>query len=147
MEQAYNIVPFAVAYGKRPSLTTLVTERFSDELFAEIDDYCQRKKVRIRPVSLRKVAATQYEIEGGYLYIDATLNCVQEEDGLEKPIIMIVDAYFRMDENFETIHTRCACPAWDSYRLKSILPDDLIPTISKKELDSVAVRMVNVLYP
>lgn len=147
MEQAYNIVPFAVAYGKRPSLTTLVTERFSDELFAEIDDYCQRQKVRIRPVSLRKVAATQYEIEGGYLYIDATLNCVQEEDGLEKPIIMIVDAYFRMDENFETIHTRCACPAWDSYRLKSILPDDMIPTISKKELDSVAVRMVNVLYP
>lgn len=147
MEQAYNIVPFAVAYGKRPSLTTLVTERFSDELFAEIDDYCQRQKVRIRPVSLRKVAATQYEIEGGYLYIDATLNCVQEEDGLEKPIIMIVDAFFRMDENFEVIHTRCACPAWDSYRPKTILPDDLIPAISKKELDSVAVRMVNVLYP
>ena len=147
MEQAYNIVPFASAYEKRPSLTTLVTERFSDELFAEIDDYCQRQKVRIRPVSLRKVVATQYEIEGGYLYIDATLNCVQEGDGLEKPITMIVDAYFIMDENLETIHTRCACPAWDSYRPKSILPDDLIPMISKKELDSIAVRMVNALYP
>ena len=147
MEQVYNVVPFAAAYGKRPSLTTLVKERFSDELFAEIDHYCRCQKVRMRPVSVRKVVAKQYEIEGGYLYVDTTVNCVKEEDGLEKPIIMIVDAYFRMDENFETIHTRCACPVRDSYRPKSILPDDLILTISKKELDSVAVRMVNALYP
>ena len=146
MEQAYNIAPIPVAYGKKPSLTTLVTERFSNELYAEINDYCLRQSARIRPVFLKKVIATQYEIDGGCLYIEALINCIQTVGETDKPIIMIVDAYFDMDENLETIHTRCACPLWDSYRPKCVLPDDLIPVISKKELDSVAVRMVNALY-
>ena len=60
---------------------------------------------------------------------------------------MIVDAYFDLDDGFKTLHTRCAVPLWKGFRLKSILPDDLIPVISKKELDAIAVRMINVLYP
>ena len=147
MEQAYDYVSLAAACGEKPSFSALVTERFSNELYAEIADYNRRQKTNIRPISIRRVIVTNYDVDEQNLYFDVTINCVQQENDIEKPIIMVVDAYFDLDEGFHTVHSRCACPVWKGFRSDAVLPDDLIPIISKKQLDSIAVRMVNSLYP
>ena len=147
MEQVYDYVSLAAVCGEKPSLSTLVTERFYNDIVSEIEWYSKSQYVDIRPVSIREVIVTNHDIDEQNLYFDVTVNCFLKENGIEKPTIMVVDAYFDLDEELKTVHTRCACPAWESFRPKAILPDDLIPVISKKQLDSIAVRMVNTLYP
>ena len=39
MEQAYDYLPL-VACGKKPSFSTLVKERFYNDIIAEIERYC-----------------------------------------------------------------------------------------------------------
>ena len=39
MEQVYDYVSLAAACGEKPSFSTLVTERFYNDLVAEIDEY------------------------------------------------------------------------------------------------------------
>ena len=146
MEQAYDYLPL-VACGKKPSFSTLVKERFYNDIIAEIEWYCRREKVDIRPISYKKAIVKNHDIDEHNLYFDVIVDCVRNENGVEKPITMVVDAYFDLDDGFKTIHTRCAVLLWKGFRLKSVLPDDLIPVISKKDLDAIAVRMINVLYP
>lgn len=146
MEQAYDYHPLA-ACGKKPSFSTLVKERFYNDIVSEIEWYCQREKVDIHPVSFRKVIVKDHDIDAHNLYFDVIVDCILNENGVEKPITMIVDAFFDLDEEFKAVHIRCAVPFWEGFSLKSVLPDDLIPVISKKDLDAIAVRMINVLYP
>ena len=146
MEQAYDYLPL-VACGKKPSFSTLVKERFYNDIIAEIEWYCRCEKVDIRPISYKKAIVKNHDIDEHNLYFDVIVDCVRNENGVEKPTTMVVDAYFDLDDGFKTLHTRCAVPLWKGFRLKSVLPDDLIPVISKKELDAIAVRMINVLYP
>ena len=146
MEQAYDYLPL-VACGKKPSFSTLVKERFYNDIIAEIEWYCRREKVDIRPISYKKAIVKNHDIDEHNLYFDVLVDCALNENGVEKPITMIVDAYFDLDDGFKTLHTRCAVPLWKGFCLKPVLPDDLIPVISKKELDAIAVQMINVLYP
>lgn len=146
MEQAYDYLPLA-ACGKKPSLSTLVKERFSIEIVAEIEWYCKLEKVNIRPISIKKVVVTKHDVDEQNLYFDVILDCALIENEVEKPIEMVVDAYFDLDEEFKVVHTRCACPTWKNFKTKAVLPDNLVPVITKKELDSFAVRMINTLYP
>ena len=147
MEQVYDYVSLAAACGEKPSFSTLVTERFYNDLVAEIDKYNKRQKTDIHPVSIRKVIVTDHNIDEQNLYFDALVNCILKENGTEEPITMVVDAYFDLDEEFKTIHTRCAVPMWKEFRTKPVLPDDLIPAISKKDMDAIAFRMSNALNP
>ena len=105
MEQIYDYVSLAAACGKKPSFSTLVTERFYNDLVAEIDEYNKRQKTDIRPISIRKVIVTDHNIDEQNLYFNALVNCVLKENRIEKPITMIVDAYFDLDEEFKTVHT------------------------------------------
>ena len=50
MEQVYDYVSLAAACGKKPSFSTLVTERFYNDLVVEIDEYNKRQKTDICPV-------------------------------------------------------------------------------------------------
>lgn len=146
MEQAYDYIPLA-ACGKKPSFSTLIKERFSNDIVAEIESYCKLEKVDIRPVSIKKVVVTKHDVDEQNLYFDVIIDCVLFENEAEKPIEMVVDAYFDLDEEFKVVHTRCAVPTWKGFHSVAALPDDLIPAISKKELDALAVRMINTLYP
>ncbi len=146
MEQAYDYLPLT-ACGKKPSLSTLVKERFYNDIIAEIKWYCKLEKVDIHPVSIKKVVVTKHDVDEQNLYFDVILDCAQIENKAEKPIEMVVDAYFDLDEEFKVVHTRCACPTWKNFKTKAVLPDNLVPVITKKELDSFAVQMINALYP
>ena len=146
MEQAYDYLPLA-ACGKKPSFSTLVKERFYNDIVAEIKWYCKLEKVDIRPVSIKKVIVTKHDVDEQNLYFDVILDCSLIESEVEKPIEMVVDAFFDLDEAFKVVHTRCACPTWKNFKSKAVLPDNLVPVITKKELDSFAVRMINALYP
>lgn len=147
MEQAYDYVSLAAACGNKPSFSTLVTERFYNDIVSEIEWYCKCRKVDICPISFKKIIVTKHDIDEHNLYFDVIVNCVLKENGEEKPIQMVVDAYFDLDEDFKTVHTRCAVLPWKEYHPVAALPDDLIPVISKKELDALAVRMIKALYP
>lgn len=147
MEQVYDYVSLAAACGEKPSFSTLVTERFYNDLVAEIDEYNKRQKTDICPISIRKVIVTNHDIDEQNLYFDALVNCVLNDSGIEKPITMIVDAYFDLNEEFKAVHTRCAVPMWKGFRSAAVLPDDLIPVISKKDMDAIAFRMSNALNP
>lgn len=147
MEQVYDYAFLAAACGEKPSFSTLVTERFYNDFVAEIDWYNKCQKTSIRPISIKKVIVTNHDIDEQNLYFDVLVNCALKENGIEKPIVMVVDAFFNLDEEFKTVHTRCAVPIWKGFCATSALPDDLIPTISKKRLDIIAVRMINALYP
>ena len=147
MEQVYDFVSLAAACGKKPSFSTLVTERFYNDLMAEIDEYNKRQKADIRPISIRKIIVTDHNIDEQNLYFDAIVNCVLKDNRIEKSITMIVDAYFDLDEELKTVHTRCAVPMWKGFRSVAVLPDDLIPIISKKDMDAIAFRMSNALNP
>ena len=146
MEQAYDYLPLA-ACGKKSSFSTLIKERFSNDIVAEIEWYCKLEKVDIRPVSIKKVVVIKHDVDEQNLYFDVIVDCVLMENAVEKPIEMVVDAYFDLDEEFKEVHTRCACPTWKNFKTKAVLPDNLVPIITKKELDSFAVRMINALYP
>ena len=97
----------------------------------------------MRPVSFQKAVVSKHSIEGQTVYFDALVDCVMSG----KPVTMVVDAYFSLKEGFGTVHTRGACPAWKGYRPEAVLPDDLVPVISGKELDPLALRMISSLYP
>lgn len=148
MEQAYDYVSLGgAAFRNKPSFSTLITERFYNDIASEIDWYSRCQEVDICPISFKKIIVTKYDIDGHNLYFDVIVNCVLKESGTDKPIQMVVDAYFDLDEDFKMVHTRCAVPLWKEYRPVAILPDDLIPVISKNDLDALAVRMINALYP
>ena len=84
MEQVYDYVSFAAACGEKPSFSTLVTERFYNDLIAEIDEYNKCQKTDIRPVSIKKVIVTNHDIDEQNLYFDALVNCVLHDSGIEK---------------------------------------------------------------
>ena len=147
MEQAYDNISLVAARGKKPSFTTLVRERFYNDIIAEIELYCRLEKVDIRPVSIKKVIVRKHDVDEQNLYFDVILDCVLLKDETEKHIEMVVDAFFDLDEEFGAVHTRCACPTWKNFNRKAMLPDNLVPAITKKELDAFAKRMINALYP
>ena len=147
MEQAYDYLSLAAASGEKPSFTTLVKERFYNDIVAEVELYRKCEKVDILPISIKKVIVTKHDIDEHNLYFDVIVNCALNENGAYKLIEIVVDAYFDLDEEFRIVRTRCACPVWSTYSPKTALPDDLIPAIPRKELDSTAIRMINILYP
>ena len=97
MEQALDYLPL-VACGKKPSFSTLVKERFYNDVIAEIERYRRREKVDIRPISYKKAIVKNHDIDEHNLYFDVIVDCVRNENGVEKPITMIVDAYFDLDD-------------------------------------------------
>ena len=147
MEQVCEFLSLSEAYGKKPSFTALVRERFSDDINAEIDRYCRFNQVEFLSVVFRKIIVTNVDIRASHLYFDALYTCTKEENGKKQKVEMVVDCSCNLNDEFATVHTRGACPIWDTYRPKSILPDDLIPVISKKDLDQVASQVVRMLYP
>lgn len=138
MEQICDYLSLSEAYGKKPSFTALVRERFSDDILAEIDRYCRLYQVEFSSVTFRKVIVTNIDIGASHLYFDALYICTKEENGKKQKVEMVVDCCCNLNDEFATVHTRGACPTWDTYRPKSILTDDLIPVISKKDLDRIA---------
>ena len=147
MEHAYENMSLVVALKKKPSFSTLIKERFYNDIVSEIEGYCKREQVDIYPISIKKVIVTKHDIEEQNLYFDAILNCVLHEDGIEKHIEMVVDAYFDLNKELKVVRTRCACPTWGGYHPVAALPDNLVPAISKRELETVASRIINTLYP
>ena len=147
MEQVCDYLSLSEAYGKKPSFTALVRERFSDDIYAEIDRYCRFYQVEFLSVAFRKIIVTNVDIGASHLYFDALYTCTKEENGKKQKVEMVVDCCCNLNDEFATVHTRGACPTWDTYRPKSILPDDLIPVISKKDLDRIASQVVRMLYP
>ena len=81
MEHVCECLSLSEAYGKKPSFTALVRERFSDDIYAEIDRYCRFYQVEFSSVSFRKVIVTNVDIGASCLYFDALFNCVKAEDG------------------------------------------------------------------
>ncbi len=147
MEHAYEYLPLSEAYGKRPSFTALVKERFSDEILAEIDRYCRINQVDFSSITFRKIIVTNLDITASCLYFDVLYTCTNTQDDKAQKVVMVVDCCCNLNDEFTTIHTRGSCPTWDTYRPKSILPDDLVPVISKKDLDLIANRIIGMLYP
>lgn len=147
MEQACEYLSLSEAYGKKPSFAALVRERFSDDIRAEIDRYCMFYHVEFSSVTFRRIIVTNIDIGASHLYFDALYICTKEENGKKQKVEMVVDCCCNLNDEFTTVHTRGACPTWDTYRPKSILPDDLIPVISKKDLDRIASQVVRMLYP
>ncbi len=94
MEQAYDYLPL-VASGKKPSFSTLVKERFSNDIAAEIEWYCKLEKVDIRPVSIKKVVVTKHDVDEQNLYFDVILDCVLIENKVEK--LFIQSRVYRTD--------------------------------------------------
>lgn len=147
MEQVCEYLSLSEAYGKKPSFTALVRERFSDDIHAEIDRYCRFYQVKFSSVTFRKAIVTNIDIGGSCLYFDALFTCVKAEDGKKQKIEMVVDCCCDLNDEFETVHTRGACPTWETYHPTSILPDDLVPVISKKDLDRIASQIIRLFYP
>ena len=147
MEQACEYLSLSEAYGKKPSFTALVRERFSDDIHAEIGRYCRFYQVEFSSVTFRKVIVTSVDIGASCLYFDALFTCEKAEDLKKQKIEMLVDCCCNLNDEFETVHTRGACPTWKAYHPTSILPDDLVPVISKRDLDRIAAQIVKTLYP
>lgn len=147
MEQVCNFLSLSEAYGKKPSFAALVRERFSDDILAEIDRYCSFYQVVFSSVMFRRVIVTSVDIGASCLYFDTLYACVKEDNGKKQKVEMVVDCYCNLNDEFTTVYTKGACPTWDTYRPKSILPDDLVPVISKKDLDRIASQIVRMLYP
>ena len=147
MEQVCEYLSLSEAYGKKPSFTALVRERFSDDIHAEIDRYCRFYQVDFSSVTFHKVIVKSVDIGASCLYFDVLFNCVKTEGGKKQKVEMVVDCCCNLNNELETVHTRGACPTWKSYHPTSILPDDLVPVISKKDLDRIATQIVKTLYP
>ena len=147
MEQVCEYLSLSEVYGKKPSFTALVRERFSDDIYAEIDRYCRFYQVEFSSVTFRKVIVKSVDIGASCLYFDALFTCAKSEGGKKQKIEMVVDCCCNLNDELETVHTRGACPTWKEYHPASILPDDLVPVISKNDLDRIAAQIVKTLYP
>jgi hypothetical protein len=64
---------------------------------------------------------------------------------IRKPFV--ADCYFNIQDGFQQIHFRCIGPPWPTFQLKQSLPDDLVPSIAKDQLDDVARTLLKDLYP
>ncbi len=147
MEQAYEYQSLSAAYGKRPSFTALVTERFSNELIKELKYYSDCNKVEIIPCSIQKVIVTGWEEFADTLYFHVLYNCIQREKDTDREIVMVVECCCHSENAFEKVITRDAFPLAGERVFDAILPDDLVPTISKAEMDHYAAKFINALYP
>lgn len=147
MEQAYDMLSLSLQYGEKPSFTTLVKERFLDEILAEIESYSRFHKVIVQPIALQRMIVTNVDLEEDRLYFDVLYTCKFNEQGKESRDTLIIGCYFDLASGFRELHTRGSARKWKEFRAKSILPDDLVPVISKKELDLIASKIVNMLYP
>lgn len=147
MEQAYEYQPLSAAYGKKPSFAALVTERFSDELISELKYYSDCNKVEIIPCSIQKIIVTGWEEFADTLYFHVLYDCIQRKNGTEREIVMVIECCCHSGNAFEKVITRGVFPLTAGRVFDAVLPDDLVPSISKAEMDHYAAKFINALYP
>lgn len=141
MEQAY----LRPDKKRQPSFTALVRERFTEELTFGIRAYVQREKRLLIRSSLTKVIVT--DVSEDRLYFHALFDCLLSGDGTVSFRGLIADASCAVEGGFHSVLVRDVLPMYDGYRPHAVLPDSLVPSISKEELDRLAEKLIARLYP
>lgn len=147
MEQANGFLSLSLQNREKPSFTALIKERFLDEILAAIAFYSKINKTIFTPLSLQKVIVTNVDFGEERLYFDVLYTCRPKASESGRKETLIIDCYFDLPSGFQELHTRTVAPIRENYKPKQFLPDDLIPIITKKELDLIASEIVHTLYP
>lgn len=130
---------------KKPSFTALVRERFLSEFDRSIEWFERVEKVKVLHPVLSEVIVTS--VSEDRLYFDALYDCAIQKDGIVSCKTLLIDAFCSMNDDFASAETRSVLTVSREYRPKAILPDSLVPVISKKELDTIALKLICLLYP
>ena len=127
------------------SFADMVRDRFSSQLYAELARYAKLQSIDLQNVALGEVIVTGMERD--VLYAHVYFDCKVNESGslIRKPFV--ADCYFNIQDGFQQIHFRCIGPTWPTFQIKQSLPDDLVPSIAKDQLDDVARALLKDLYP
>lgn len=128
-----------------PSFTALVRKRFFSDLIAAVRRYGQRKHRKYVRSSLSKVTVT--DASEDRLYFHALFHCCFSENGAVLWETLIADAVCSTEDGFRSVTVRDVLPVYDGYRPKAVLPDSLVPCVSKAELDRIAEKLAACLYP
>ena len=128
-----------------PSFTALVRERFFSDLIAAVRRYGQREHRKYVRSSLSKVIVT--DVSEDRLYFHALFCCCLSENGAVLWETLITDAVCSAEDGFRSVEVKDVLPASDGYCPKAVLPDSLVPCISKAELDRIAEKLAALLYP
>ena len=123
MEQAYDMLSLSLQYGEKPSFTTLVKERFLDEILAEIESYSRFHKVIVQPIALQRVIVTNVDLDEDRLYFDVLY--ATDSKVYYKPEAFTATFRRRTDipVNFNFSMSRIACPScgasFDATKIKN----------------------------
>lgn len=127
------------------SFSAMVRNRFSDQLFAEIKQYANLRNIDLQNATLSNVVVTS--LERDVVYADVLFQCITGGSNRIIRASYVVDCYFDAKDDFSQIHVRCITPSWPTRAAQAVLPDTLVPDISKDQMETVARSILKELYP
>ena len=150
MEQAVltreiNNVP--IQETKELSFSALIKKRYARELEYDLHVYAYyHKQAKLTVIEYLK-ATVVTAIAGIGLSFDVQFRCTLEDQGIITRETWIVQCCCELDDAFDRIYVRNVIPKDSKYKGVQILPDDLVPKLTKDNLDETAAEILKGIYP
>lgn len=132
--------------NKKPSFAALVKERFSLGIYKEAQKYCDQLGMEFLPAGLGGVTVISFDIASASLFFDVLCICSMMDNGECHDATLLMNCMCSLNDDFSKMHVESVIPCPKEYRAKPCLPDDLVPIIQKKNLDQVAINILNALH-
>ena len=132
-------------FDRALSFSAMVKDRFSEQLHEAIHQYADWNHIVLQSVTLKEVVITALEREA--VYANVLFSCTAGEQERVIHTSYEVDCYFSTSDGFSQIHIRSTTPAWPNRKPQAVLPDTLVPHLSKDQMEAVAKSILKELYP
>ena len=132
--------------SKAPSFSALVKERFALDIYKAAKQYCETQGVEFLSASLGRITVTNFKIASAQLDFEVLCFASLTDNGERHDITLLMSCICSLNDDFSRIHVDSTVPCLKNHRTKPGLPDDLVPIIQKKNLDQVAINILNALH-
>lgn len=131
---------------KAPSFSALVKERFALDIYKAAKKYSETQGVEFLSASLGRITVTNFKIASAQLDFEVLCFASLTDNGERHDITLLMSCICSLNDDFSRIHVDSTVPCPKNHRTKPGLPDDLVPIIQKKNLDLVAINILNALH-
>ena len=132
--------------SKAPSFSALVKERFALDIYKAAKKYSETQGVEFLSASLGRITVTNFKIASAQLDFEVLCFASYTDNGERHDITLLMSCICSLNDDFSRIHVDSTVPCPKNHRTKPGLPDDLVPIIQKKNLDQVAINILNALH-
>ena len=132
--------------SKAPSFSALVKERFSLDIYRAAQEYGEHLGMEFRSASLCRITVTSFEIASAQLDFEVFCFTSLMDNGVQHTVTLLMSCICSLNDDFSRIHVESTVPCPKNHMVKPILPDDLVPIIQKRNLDQVAINILNALH-